>query len=122
VIAGVIGTHKFVYDVGGDTVNTAKRMKVRRPAGSCSAIIGRSRRRFPLRAAPPPGAVEVTARADGNYFLEADAYAWVYRQGNSAGRDGRSAVPDQAGSQRCQILLAIGFKRGTTHRASPQSA
>jgi adenylate cyclase len=27
LIAGVIGTHKFVYDVWGDTVNTAKRME-----------------------------------------------------------------------------------------------
>jgi adenylate cyclase len=27
LIAGVIGTHKFVYDVWDDTVNTAKRME-----------------------------------------------------------------------------------------------
>jgi class 3 adenylate cyclase len=27
IIAGVIGTHKFVYDVWGDTVNTASRME-----------------------------------------------------------------------------------------------
>jgi class 3 adenylate cyclase len=27
LVAGVIGTHKFVYDVWGDTVNTAKRME-----------------------------------------------------------------------------------------------
>ena len=27
IIAGVIGTHKFAYDVWGDTVNTAKRME-----------------------------------------------------------------------------------------------
>ena len=27
LVAGVIGTHKFVYDIWGDTVNTAKRME-----------------------------------------------------------------------------------------------
>ena len=27
LVAGIIGTHKFVYDVWGDTVNTAKRME-----------------------------------------------------------------------------------------------
>ena len=47
IVAGVIGTHKFVYDVWGDTVNTASRMDpIRCPAafrfprrpGMCSAI------------------------------------------------------------------------------------
>jgi adenylate cyclase len=33
LVAGVIGTHKFVYDVWGDTVNTAKRMETYGAAG-----------------------------------------------------------------------------------------
>jgi adenylate cyclase len=33
VVAGVIGTHKYVYDVWGDTVNLASRLETSCPAG-----------------------------------------------------------------------------------------
>ena len=33
VTAGVIGTHKFIYDVWGDTVNVASRMETAAPEG-----------------------------------------------------------------------------------------
>jgi adenylate cyclase len=53
VVAGVLGTHKFVYDVWGDTVNTAKRMESYGLPGHVH-IFRRDppciRRRVPLRA------------------------------------------------------------------------
>ena len=74
LIAGVIGTHKFVYDVWGDTVNTAKRMESYGAPGRIhvSAIIRQvlgDGFRF-----EPRGAVEVKGKGRmETYFLEADA-------------------------------------------------
>ena len=71
LIAGVIGTHKFVYDVWGDTVNTAKRMESYGAPGRIhvSAVIRQTLGdgfRF-----EPRGAVEVKGKgAMETYFLE----------------------------------------------------
>jgi adenylate cyclase len=43
VVAGVIGGHKFIYDVWGDTVNTASRMETFGVTG-CIHVSGETRR------------------------------------------------------------------------------
>ena len=74
LIAGVIGTHKFVYDVWGDTVNTAKRMESYGAPGRIhvSAAIRQSLGdgfRF-----EPRGALEVKGKGRmETYFLEPGA-------------------------------------------------
>ena len=42
VVAGIIGTHRFIYDVWGDTVNVASRMESTCPAG-CIQVSGATR-------------------------------------------------------------------------------
>jgi adenylate cyclase len=62
IVAGVIGTHKFVYDVWGDTVNTASRMESHSLPGriqvsaATKAVLGD---RFPLE---PRGIIEVKGK------------------------------------------------------------
>ncbi|MBS0245574.1 MAG: response regulator [Proteobacteria bacterium] len=70
IVAGVIGTHKFAYDVWGDSVNTASRMESHSLTGrihlteaTCRALKGR----FPLE---PRGIIEVKGKGPmETYFL-----------------------------------------------------
>jgi class 3 adenylate cyclase len=72
LIAGVIGTHKFVYDVWGDTVNTASRMEKYGEPGrihlsATTRILLGERFRF-----EPRGQLEVKGKgAMETFFLEA---------------------------------------------------
>jgi adenylate cyclase len=62
IIAGVIGTHKFIYDVWGDTVNTASRMESHSLAGRIQVSAATRRAldgHFPLE---PRGTIDVKGK------------------------------------------------------------
>ncbi len=69
VVAGVIGTHKFIYDVWGDTVNTASRMelhsltgRIQVSAATAAALAGR----FALE---PRGIIDVKGKGPMETFF-----------------------------------------------------
>ena len=70
VVAGVIGTKKFIYDVWGDTVNVASRMESTGEAGRIqvtAAVESRLRQRFEL---VPRGRIDVKGKGlMDTYFL-----------------------------------------------------
>jgi len=72
VIAGVIGIRKFIYDVWGDTVNTASRLESHGEAGRVhvsDAVFLRLQDRFVFE---PRGTIELKGRGPMNtYFLKA---------------------------------------------------
>jgi adenylate cyclase len=72
VIAGVIGIRKFIYDVWGDTVNTASRLESHGAPGRThvsKTVFDRLQGRF---AFEPRGSIELKGRGTLNtYFLDA---------------------------------------------------
>jgi adenylate cyclase len=70
VVAGVIGRAKFIYDLWGDTVNTASRMESHAPTGGIHVterVYARLRDRYDLE---PRGTIEVKGKgAMSTYML-----------------------------------------------------
>jgi class 3 adenylate cyclase len=73
VVAGVIGRRKFIYDLWGDTVNTASRMESHGVAGRIQvteAVYGRLRGRYRF---DERGEIEVKGKGRIRvYLLRAD--------------------------------------------------
>jgi adenylate cyclase len=73
LIAGVLGTHKFVYDVWGDTVNTAKRMESYGLPGRIHVSAATRRALGNAFRFEPRGALEVKGKGlMETYFLYRD--------------------------------------------------
>jgi adenylate cyclase len=69
VVAGVIGRAKFIYDLWGDTVNTASRMESHAEPGTIQVTertFDRLRHRYELR---PRGTIEVKGKGPMNPYL-----------------------------------------------------
>jgi len=70
LIAGVLGTHKFVYDVWGDTVNTAKRMESYGLPGRIHVSAATRRALGNLFHFEPRGTVDIKGKGSmETYFL-----------------------------------------------------
>ena len=87
--AGVIGARKFIYDVWGDTVNTASRMESHRTPGRIHvthAVYERLRGRYEIEAR---GIVDVKGKGPmPTYFLVARAP----RPAGATGTDARAST------------------------------
>lgn len=71
LVAGVIGTQRFTYDVWGDTVNTASRMETTGEAGRINVSDTTRRLVEPWFVCEPRGRIEVKNRAPVEmFFLE----------------------------------------------------
>jgi class 3 adenylate cyclase len=80
VVAGVIGRARFIYDLWGDTVNTASRMESHAPPGAIQVtgrVHERLRHAYELR---PRGAIDVKGKG------RMEAYLLVARRGEPAAR------------------------------------
>jgi class 3 adenylate cyclase len=71
LVAGVVGLHKFAYDVWGDTVNTASRMESAGVAGHINISQEFREKLPPTAVCIPRGLVAVKGKGDVEmFFLE----------------------------------------------------
>jgi class 3 adenylate cyclase len=73
VVAGIIGTHRFLYDVWGDTVNVASRLETSSPANHIHISEETANRLAGEFQIKPRGVVQVKGKGDlETYFLMDD--------------------------------------------------
>ena len=71
VVSGIIGTHKFIFDVWGDTVNTASRMESHGAANEINVSDASYLRLRDKFAFQPRGVIELTGKGPMEaYFLQ----------------------------------------------------
>jgi adenylate cyclase len=92
VVAGVIGRAKFIYDLWGDTVNTASRMESHAPPGSIQVTQHTFELLRPLYEFRPRGAIDVKGKGPMRTHL----LVGRRRDQAPADRDPRSASPTSA--------------------------
>ena len=70
VVAGVIGTHRFLYDMWGDTVNTASRMEAHGEPGRVQVTEDIAQRLGSSFQLEPRGSIEVKGKGPmTTYFV-----------------------------------------------------
>ncbi len=69
VVAGIVGTHKFAYDLWGDAVNTASRMESEGIAGSIQVTPATHELIRDKFLCEPRGVVSVKGKGDMNTYL-----------------------------------------------------
>ena len=69
VVAGIVGTHKFAYDLWGDVVNTASRMQSEGVAGSIQVTPATYELIRDEFVCEPRGVVSVKGKGDMNTYI-----------------------------------------------------